>query len=850
MTTPAAQPPTRGELRVLLGAAPGVGKTYAMLGEGRRRAQRGTDVVVAFVETHGRRHTAAQREGLEVVPRRTITHQGASFTEMDVDAVLARRPEVALVDELAHTNVTGARNARRWQDVEELLAAGIDVITTVNVQHLESLNDVVAQITGVRQRETVPDSVVRAADQIELVDMAPEALRRRMAHGNVYPSEKVDAALNNYFRPGNLAALRELALLWVADRVDAGLADYRRTHDIDAPWATRERVLVALSGGSEGAALIRRGARIASKGVGGELVAVYVARSDGLVDRDRSELAAQQRLVTDLSGTFNTLTGEDPAEAVLEHARSINATQIVVGMTRRRPWQRLFGAPVSQRIISGSGEIDVHIVSHDLAGTGHGRHRPAPLPAHRRLAGLSAAIVLPALLTMAFLAAPQSYSQSLALMTGLAVTVAVALIGGLLPAMVAAVLASLLVNWFFTPPLGTLTISDPKNILGLVVFALVGIAVATVVDRAAARARLGAEARAEADTLMWLTSQTRGEALTVENVLAQIQQTFRLDSVEFRRRDAITSPWQVVAAAGTPDGEPDSLLALGELRDFAVRGRALTVAEQRVLAAFGAQILNEIEREDLVAAAEAADELQERTDFQTALLAAVSHDLRTPLAAIKASSSSLLAPDIELDPDDRRVLLTMVDENADRLERLIGNLLDMTRLETGNMQARPRAVLLDEVVRAAVAPHPPGRVLVEQPTGLPMVRTDPGLAERVVANIVDNALRHQPADEPVRLVAEVVADRVELHVVDTGPGVPPARRERMFQPFQRLGDSGNGLGLGLAVASGLARATGATLEAEDTPGGGLTMVMTFPPAVESPASPEDLGAEGQDGDRD
>ncbi len=284
----------RGRLRVYLGAAPGVGKTYAMLGEGRRRLARGTDVVVGLVETHGRPHTAEMTDGLEIVPRRELTYRGALFTEMDVDAVLRRRPAVALVDELAHTNVPGSRHEKRWQDVEELLEAGIDVVSTVNIQHLESVNDVVTKITGVPQRETVPDAVVRAADQVELVDMTPEALRRRMAHGNVYAAEKVDAALGNYFRVGNLTALRELALLWIADKVDEELQQYRAEHDIRGTWEARERVVVALTGGPEGETLIRRAARIAARSTGGDLLAVHVTRSDGLTGASPAALASQR----------------------------------------------------------------------------------------------------------------------------------------------------------------------------------------------------------------------------------------------------------------------------------------------------------------------------------------------------------------------------------------------------------------------------------------------------------------------------------------------------------------------------------------------------------------------------
>ncbi len=325
----------RGSLRVYLGAAPGVGKTFAMLNEGNRRAHRGADVVVGFVESHDRQLTEDAVGDLEVVPRQTLEHRGSLLTEMDVDAVLARRPEIALVDELAHTNVPGCRNEKRWQDVDELLEAGIDVITTVNIQHLESLNDVVYTITGIRQAETVPDDVVRRADQIELVDMSPQALRRRMAHGNIYKPEKVDAALTNYFRVGNLTALRELALLWTADRVDQALELYREENDIEDPWPTRERVVVALTGGPEGETLLRRGARIAQRAVGGELLALHVTTTDGLSTGSPEVLVRQRRLVEELGGSFHVVTGSDIGDAILDFARGVNASQIVLGAPRR-----------------------------------------------------------------------------------------------------------------------------------------------------------------------------------------------------------------------------------------------------------------------------------------------------------------------------------------------------------------------------------------------------------------------------------------------------------------------------------------------------------------------------------
>ena len=356
----------RGQLRIYLGAAPGVGKTYAMLGEGQRRRVRGTDVVVGLLETHGRKLTAAMAEGLEIVPRRTMTHRGATFTEMDLDAVLARHPQVALIDELAHTNVPGCRNAKRWQDVDELLDAGIDVITTLNIQHLESLNDVAKQVTGVEQHETLPDAIARRADQIELVDMTPEALRRRMVHGNVYPPNRIDAALTHYFRPGNLTALRELALLWLADRVEEGLQRYRAEHGIAEQWETRERIVVAIAGEKGDEAVIRRAARIAARTPGSDLIAVHVNCEDGLLVAPAGALETQRALVVSVGGSFCEAPGDDIPETLLGFARAENATQMVLGASRRGRFLTLLtGKSIPTRVARRAEHIDVHLVSRD-----------------------------------------------------------------------------------------------------------------------------------------------------------------------------------------------------------------------------------------------------------------------------------------------------------------------------------------------------------------------------------------------------------------------------------------------------------------------------------------------------
>jgi two-component system sensor histidine kinase KdpD len=427
-------------------AAPGVGKTVAMLEEGHRRAGRGTDVVVGFVETHGRKHTADLLDGLETVPLQEIEYRGATFTEMDVHAILARWPAVALVDELAHNNVPGAGNEKRWQDIQVLLAAGIDVISTVNIQHLESLNDVVEKITGVPQRERVPDAVVRAAEQVELVDMAPEALRRRMAHGNVYAAEKVNAALGNYFRVGNLTALRELALLWTADKVDEALQLYREQNDIEETWEARERVVVALTGGPEGETLIRRAARVAARSAGGDLLAVHVTVSDGLTGSSPATLAAQRKLVETLGGTYHQIIGDDIPQALLEFAHAENATQLVLGGSRRSRLAALTGPGIGADIIRGCGDIDVHLVTHAQMGRGSGLPRPhGSLTLRRRLQGYGVALLLPPLLTLPLVSQRQHLNLVSDVLVFLLLVVVVALVGGFLPAMVAVVGGSLLV---------------------------------------------------------------------------------------------------------------------------------------------------------------------------------------------------------------------------------------------------------------------------------------------------------------------------------------------------------------------------------------------------------------------
>ncbi|WP_432146952.1 ATP-binding protein [Streptomyces sp. bgisy084] len=845
----------RGKLRIYLGAAPGVGKTYAMLSEAHRRVERGTDAVVAFVEHHGRPRTEVMLHGLEQIQRRELEYRDAVFTEMDVDAVLARLPAVALVDELAHTNVPGSRNSKRWQDVEELLEAGIHVISTVNIQHLESLGDVVESITGVRQRETVPDEIVRRADQIELVDMSPQAVRRRMAHGNIYQPDKVDAALSNYFRPGNLTALRELALLWVADRVDEYLQEYRAEHSIRSTWQARERIVVGLTGGPEGRTLIRRAARMAAKGSGSEVLAVYIARSDGLTSASPKELAVQRTLVEDLGGTFHHVIGDDIPSALLEFARGVNATQIVLGSSRRKAWQYIFGPGVGATVARDSGpDLDVHIVTHDEVAKGRGLPvaRGARLGRTRIIAGWLVGVVGPVLLSLLLTSIANGPGLANDVLLFLFLTVVAALLGGQLPALASAAVGSLLLNFYFTPPTHTLTVSDPKNLVAIVIFFAVAVSVASVVDLAARRTHQAARLRAESEILSFLAgSVLRGET-TLDALLERVRETFGMETVALLERAGDVEPWTCAGRAGTDHGTPlrrpedaDVDMPVGDHMALALTGRVLPAEDRRVLAAFAAQAAVVLDRQRLVGEAERARELAEGNRIRTALLAAVSHDLRTPLASIKASVTSLRSDDVAWSPEDEAELLAGIEAGADRLDHLVGNLLDMSRLQTGTVTPLIREIDLDEVVPMALGGVPEGSVTLDIPEELPIVAVDPGLLERSVANLVENAVKYSPDGAAVLVSASALGERVELRIADRGPGVPDSAKDRIFEPFQRYGDAprGAGVGLGLAVARGFAEAMGGTLAAEDTPGGGMTMVLTLRAAPGRPPARPDLPAQ-------
>jgi len=835
----------RGRLRVLLGAAPGVGKTYAMLEEGARLNADGKDVVIAVVETHGRAATAALLHGLEILPRAEIEHRGVRLSEMDLRAVLERKPGVALVDELAHTNAPGSVNEKRWQDVEALLDAGINVISTVNVQHIESLSDVVEQITGAPQRETIPDQVLRGADQIEVIDLAPQALRDRLSEGNVYPAARIDAALSNYFRLGNLTALRELALLWLADEVDSALKAYRTEHGIDNKWEARERVVVALTGGPEGETLVRRGARIAARSAGGELLVVHISGQDGLSDAHPGALSSQRSLAEKLGGTYHQVVGEDIPRALVDFAKASNATQLVIGVSRRsRVAAALTGPGIGATVIRESGVIDVHIVNHEAAGGRFALPRlGGALTLKRRILGMLVALVGGPLLTLLLESFRSDASIASDVLGFQLLVVVVALVGGIWPALFAAVLSGLTLDYFFIEPVYSVTIASPPHALALALYIVNAVLVSYVVDQAARRSRSAVRALAESELLATIAGSVLRGQDALQALLTRTQEAFRLSSVRLLEGGSVL--YSVGEARGD---EHVSTMPVGDRCTLQLVGPDLLSSERRLLSVIATQIDAAMEHNALTKTAEEIRPLAEADRMRSALLAAVGHDLRRPLAAATAAVSGLRSTDIQWSEPDRAELLATAQESLDSLAALVTNLLDASRLQAGALAVRSSALDVADAVLPALDELGLGPADVELglEDGLPEVIADAGLLQRVLVNLLDNALRFSPDGIPPRLSASSFAGSIEIRIADRGPGVAMERKDDIFVPFQRLGDTDNttGLGLGLALSKGFVEGMAGSLHAEDTPGGGLTMVISLPAASATvsdtdPATSED-----------
>lgn len=829
----------RGRLHIYLGAAPGVGKTTEMLERAHRLVAEGKDVVVGLVETHGRAGTAALLDGLESVPRRTVSYRGTRMTEMDLPAVLERAPQIALVDELAHTNAPGVEHAKRWQDVSDLLDAGIDVHSTLNIQHLESLNDVVSRITGSEQREKVPDAVVRAADEIELVDLSPEQLRLRLLAGQVYRAERVDAALGNYFRVGNLTALRELALLWLADRVDEALGRYRDTERITDTWEARERVVVAITGGPESLTLVRRASRIASRS-SAELVIVHVLRGDGLVSAG-DRMPEVREVAASLGATVHTVAGDDVRATLLDFARGVNATQLVLGTSRRSRWRRLFDEGIGSAVLQDSGPIDVHMVTHPEASGG--TRRSAPRPATRRTAAWAGAILVPLLVggvNQLFDDRLDFSSQGWFFLVGV---LAVSLLGGVWPAAVCAIVSGLVLNFFFTHPRFSVTIAEPANLVSILVMVAVAIAVSVLVDLSARRHREATQSGRDAE-LLTLFARAALRAPRLDVLLEKVRDVYAQDGVAFLGADGT-----ILAGAGTqPPADEGAATTSVETESgdrLLLAGPRLTGHDRKILAIVAGHASALVRNQELARAAADSQALAEADRLRRSLLSAVGHDLRTPLAAAKLSVSSLRSGDVDFGPEDTAELLATVEESVDHLVALVDNLLDSSRLAAGAVHPAPRQVDVEETAVTALVAATVGRKSDRQrvtvDTAGATVWADPGLLERVLGNLLDNALRHAP-ESAVRLTARTLWDtgqaRTLIAVADDGEGIAAPSREAVLRSFHREGDTNasTGIGLGLSVVRGFVEAMGGTVSIDETPGGGTTV------EVDLPACPDAGGA--------
>jgi two-component system sensor histidine kinase KdpD len=868
----------RGRLKIFLGAAPGVGKTSEMLAAARRRLHEGTDVVIGVVETHDRAETAALAAGLAEIPRRLIAHKGQTLAEMDLDALLARAPALALVDEFAHSNAPGSRHPKRWQDVEELLAAGIDVWTTLNIQHVESLNDVVARITRIRVRETVPDGMIDRADEIELIDLTPDDLIQRLREGKVYVPKTAERALRHYFSPGNLTALRELALRRAAQLVDAQLLDHMQTHAISGPWAAGERVLVCVTRRAAGPALVRYARRLAER-LRAPWTALYVEtpRTLALAETDRARIADAMRLAEALGAESVTLPGHAVAAEVLAYARAGNFANIVIGSPAGGGlWRRLRGS-ITHDLIADAGDIAVHVV-----GTDRPDEPPAPLIT--QAAGPRAflgGIAFVALATLAGLALRGIGVASGIPLVFLIAALAAGATQGLYPSLLASVIAALAYNFFFLPPLYTFTIADPENVVALGCFTLAAVVSSRLAAglraqalAASARARTTEQlyafsrklaATAELDDLLWATAYQLA-AMLRRNIVLLLPLDGQIavragyppeDTLDPADLAAATWCWEHNLPAGhgadTLPGARRLFLPMRTgrgpvgvigLDSAGATAPLLTTDQHRLLDALADQAAVSIERVQLAAESDRNRLLAETERLRSALITSISHDLRTPLAAILGAASSLEAFDTTLDPAGRTDLAATIREEAERLNRFVANLLDMTRLESGALTLRREPADLGEVIGSALARAarvlPAERVRLDIQPDLPLLPLDVVLFEQVLFNLLDNAARHAGPTSPVTVRAWRDGAGVTLQILDEGPGIPEAALQRVFERFYRASEDATargddrpaGTGLGLAVCRGFVEALGGHITASnrrDRPGAVFSITLPLDP---------------------
>ncbi|MDB4929162.1 MAG: osmosensitive channel signal transduction histidine kinase [Myxococcaceae bacterium] len=863
----------RAKLKVFLGFAPGVGKTYRMLQVARDMTDQRVDVVVGVAETHGRFDTGAVLLGLELLRPRTVEHRGRARAEFDLDAALARRPRVLLVDELAHSNAEGSRHPRRWQDVLELLDAGIDVFTTLNVQHLESLNDVVEQITGVRVRETVPDAVLDRADEVELVDLPPDELLARLREGKIYASERAARATESFFRRGNLLALRELALRRVADRVDVDVRAYREENAIEQSWTAGERVLVCVGPSPASARLLRAARRLAA-GLRAGWVAVYVEPStaDPLSRDDLDRLDAHLRLAGSMGAEVARLSGERVSAAILTYARKRDVTRIILGKPTHPRLRDLVRGSLLDEVVRGSGGIDVHVISGDAAEPRPPGGRPAAEPdaAGYLLAALAVAIATGA----TWLARPLLALPDLS-MIYLLVIIVVAVRYGRGPSVAASALSVAAFNFFFVQPLFTFAVWDLHNVLTFAMMFGVGQLISALAlrvkrqglnarEREARTASLYALSRALASTAdeggaaRVLAEQGAEVFLAAVGVAlapkggAALALDGRAGDVPFGADEQEVIRW--VLEHGQPAGAGTDTLPGARITCVPVRsgaavlgvlalagGHALDLETRDFLETFVRQGALAIERALLAEEARAAALRVRVEEMRSSLLSAVSHDLRTPLAAITGAATTLRDDSATVPAAERAGLLDAICEEADRMERLVANLLDMTRLESGGLRLRREWVPLEEMVGSALT-RLEGRlvgraVTTRLPEGLPLLSVDPLLIEQVLVNLLENAAKYTPAGSALEVAARADDARVIIEVADRGPGLSEEARGRVFEKFYRGPHVGiGGVGLGLPICKGMVEAHGGTIEVFNREGGGAVFRVVLPRVGDAPST--------------
>ena len=859
----------QGKLTIFFGAAPGVGKTYTMLEAARVELDQKHDVVIGVVETHARYDTEALVLGFEMLARRRVTHEGVAIGELDLDAVLARRPELVLVDELAHTNAPGSRHRKRWQDVRELLEAGIDVFTTLNVQHLESLNDVVAQITGVTVRETVPDSVFDDANDVRLVDLPVDELLARLREGKVYLADQAERAMQSFFREGNLIALRELALRRTAERVDAQMRGYKVAHGIEETWHAGERVLVCVSASPYAKQLVRAARRMATS-LHAELIGAYVETPAALrmsgADRDR--LAQNLRLVEQLGGDAVTLRAADSARAIVEHARKRNVTKIVVGKPMHPRWRDLVRQPFLDEVVRLSREIDVYVISglEPSQRKGPEELERASKPRARLVEYAASAAVLSAATIVAWLAfGPQQLAD--VAMTLLFGVVLVAMRFGPGPSLFAAVLGVLSLDFFFVPPFFTLDVTDLRHTVTFAVLFVVAVVISQLTRRVREQAD-AARARERHTASLFAVSRELAAAPTRARVLAaashHVREVFASEAIVLLpdaggaitiehegegvgEKDLAVARWvwthQRPAGLGT-DTLPGARALYVPLRG--ARGPVGVLGlvppdpaqfqspdERLLLDTLAGLVASAIERAELAEEARRAQLHAETERLRNALLSSVSHDRRTPLGVVTGATSALLEPGAPADEATRRELLRTAHEEAMRLSRLVRNLLDMTRLDAGALGLKKELQPLEEIVGSAL-----GRmedrlaeraVTTDVPKDLPLVPIDSALMEQVLINLLENATKYTPPKTPIDVRARAADAEVIVEVADRGPGVPPEEADRIFEKFYRVRQGeGGGVGLGLTICRGIVEAHGGSIAVHPRDGGGAVFRFTIP----------------------